>query len=76
MGSSNPLAPHEEGARQVIEVLYIHIWSHGVINTVNLMFRGILHNPTLLNMAKDEKGILLDMWIFSKVNQKILLTIC
>ena len=33
------------------------------------MFRGILHNPTLLNIAKDEKGILLDMWIFSKVPQ-------
>ena len=32
------------------------------------MFRGILHNPTLLNMAKDEDGILLDMWICSKVH--------
>ena len=35
----------------------------------NLMLRGILHNPTLLNMAKDDKGILLDMWIFSKVSK-------
>ena len=39
------------------------------ISICHLMFRGILHNPTLLNMAKDEKGILLDMWIFSKVPQ-------
>ena len=35
------------------------------------MFRGILHNPTLLNMAKDKRGILLDMWIFSKVSNNL-----
>ena len=38
---------------------------------LNLMFRGILHNPTLLNMAKDKRGILLDMWIFSKVSNNL-----
>ena len=44
------------------------------ISICHLMFRGILHNPTLLNMAKDEKGIVLDMWIFSKVSQEIFFT--